>query len=604
MRQHSDTYKLSIVQVSPPANMVIGDYMYRIGQPAEAMAQIPGVIVINTSTTSPFLNELCLSADVVVLHLVGEQDLLPIIAERKAQGLPTVYEISDNFMAFPSWVPVKPWFNDPVNLATVFQLIQLSDAIQGVSEILLQQFRFLKERQVVFENQIMEIGSILTASQKELVMGWAGSLGHTEDVKWIVPVIQDICGKYPHVRFAFMGNQKQYEELFGRNPKFSYRRPGTLSEYYNFLDGLDIGFAPLINTPYNVCRSDIKFVEYASRGVAPVLSDTGPYKWHARHKDNAFLFKSPLSLRNILEELIDDNGLLQRVRRNAYDYVMKERMEKDHAMERISFYEGIGKVHSTRPLPLHLLERSSAGIELYQPKQTRAEWRVIEGVCAEAKGHSEHARALWMEAASDAPGYYFPLLCTGRNLMERDAETAADYLGKALSLNPKSIHARLLLGQTLKSEHTDVAREEFEKVLKVFPYYAPAWIELALLEKEKGHLDDAGRLMNRALEANPFCAKAAFELGKIYREQGNQKLALAAFRVAADLIPDNFSYQMSIMEGQIGTYEIGGAIRECIDYLRRFPNYGEMYQKIMTILGSRVGQKEESLVGKVVERHQ
>jgi len=79
--------KLRIVQLSPVAESGIGDYVYRLGQPGEAMATNKGVTVININNFSPYLKELCLCADVLVLHLMGEQDLLPIVAHRKNEGL-------------------------------------------------------------------------------------------------------------------------------------------------------------------------------------------------------------------------------------------------------------------------------------------------------------------------------------------------------------------------------------------------------------------------------------------------------------------------------------------------------------------------------------
>jgi tetratricopeptide (TPR) repeat protein len=605
MKDISIKQKFSIVQVSPMASMGIGDYVYRIAQPAEAMGRVPGIMVINLTAISPYLKEISVGADLLVLHLIGEMDMLPIVAERKRRGLATVYEISDNFMAFPPWANIKLWFNDPVNLATTFQLIRLSDAVQGVSEVLLEKFGFLHERRRVFENQIMEMGPIPRIPGEELVIGWGGSLGHTEDIQEIVPVIQGICRKYPHVRFAFMGNREQYEQVFGSvaNDQFYYREPGDLSDYYNFLDGLDIGIAPLLDTAYNICRSDVKFIEYASRGVVPVVSDVDPYKKHTRHGVNAFLFESPESLGNVLEMLVKDKYLMQGVKENAYEYVKKERMEKARVTERISFYQELAQSRSAVPLPLNLLQRSSPGTEVYHPIQTPAEGKVIKGAYAEADGHLQKARGLLLEAARDLPGYSFPLLWVGRSLMKEDGAKAIDYLHQSLSINPESLRARLLLGQVLKHENRKAACKEFEKALQVFPDFAPAWKEIGLLEKEEARLDEAAILMNKALEANPFYAAAASELGKIYREQKKMDLALQALRVSVNLIPDNLDYQTSVIEALIEVGNLDEALRECIEYLNGSPRSGQMYSILARILAAQGKEQEASDAREMAARY-
>ncbi|MFH1673051.1 MAG: tetratricopeptide repeat protein [Pseudomonadota bacterium] len=588
------TDQFLIVQLSASCNTGIGDYVYRIGQPAEAMGKLPGVMVINLTNICPFLKEICLRADILVLHLIGEQDMLPIVAERKRRGLATVYEISDNFLAFPPWVTIKRWFDDPLNLATTFQLIRLSDAIQGVSEILLDQFSFLHECRMVFENQIMELGSVQKTSKEEVTIGWAGSLGHTEDIKWMAPVIQDICQRHSNVKFAFMGNRRQYEQVFGSvaNNRFIYREPGDLPDYYDFLDGLDIGLGPLIDTPYNVCRSDVKFIEYASRGVVPVVANVGPYKKHARHGENAFLFEEPESLRNVLATLITDESLRQSVKARAYDYVKNERREEAHAVERVSWYKTIAKNRASGPVDGTLFERCCEGTEAYYVKQTAAEKKIIQGAYLQSEGRLKEARAIWLDASRDLPGYYFPLFCIANSLMQEDKAKAMENIRLALAINPESLRLRLLLGETLKKEDATAAFEEFEKTLRIFPDFAPAWKEIGLLEKEQGNLEEAAKLINKALEVNPFYAVAASELGKIYLTQKKRDLAVEAFRVAANLLPENLDYQRSVIEALIEAGNFDEAVQECLDYLERYPSTGQLYGVMANIFELQGRQKE------------
>jgi tetratricopeptide (TPR) repeat protein len=585
-----------VVQLSSTANTGSGDYIYRIRQPAQAMGKLPGIMVVNLCCISPYLKEVCLAADVLVLHLVGEVDVLPIAAERRRRGLATVFEVSDNFLAVPASTRGELPFNNSIHLSTTFQLMRFSDAIQGVSDLLLEKFKFLHDRRVVFKNQIMEMGSIGKRSGESLTIGWAGSLGHTEDIRQIAPVIRDICEKYPHVKFAFMGNRRQYEEVFGNLPdaQRSYTKPGNLSDYYKFLEKLDVGLSPLMDTSFNVCRSDVKFIEYASRGVVPLVSDVGPYKKDARHGENSVLFEDPDSLKTVLEMLITDESFRQCIRRRAYDYVKKERREEDHAVERIRFYKGVAKNRSSELLPLHLLESFSPGAEAYHVKETSAERKMIQGLYLESKGHLKEAIRVWEEAYRDMPSYHFPLRCVANGLIGKDDAQAIEYLKLSLRINTESLGARLLLGRALKSKDPEAALKEFNKALAVFPGFAPAWKELALLEKERGKLDEAARLMNKALVANPFYAAAASQLGKIYLAQARNDLAVEAFRVAANLIPDRVDYQIDVVQGLLEAGSVEEAAGECVNYLKEYPGCVEIYSLLAMILAGQAKEKEST----------
>ncbi|MBW2107284.1 MAG: glycosyltransferase, partial [Deltaproteobacteria bacterium] len=505
--------ELTIVQVAPIASMASkgsGDYIYRIGQPSAAMGRLPGVRVINVSHVSPYLKQLCLAADVLVLHLLGEVDLLPVVAERKRLGLPTVYEISDNFMAFPKSASIREWFQDPMNLATAFQLIQMADAIQGVSDVLLRQFNFLHHDFVVFENHVTHTREKKPSQNGVVKIGWGGSVGHTDDVAYVAPVIKALCRTKPQVRFYFMGSKTQFEETFGgsHSEQFSYVPPGSMERYYEFVQGLDLGLAPMLETPYNVCRSDVKFVEYASCGVVPVLSSIAPYQKHVRDGENALLFKDRRSLAQVLERLTTDPGLIGAVSQGAVEYVGKERIESDHAIDRVTFYQSFMTRRSRNPLPFDLLQRISTDLSVSGVSETDAEHKVLEGFYAEANGRADLARRIWEEAARGFPGYAFPWICLGRSLLVEGDLKGLDYLQKGLACEPRSLRARLLFGQAFSQSDARRPEKEFRKALRVFSDFAPAWKELGLLEKRRGKIQVSAHLMNKALEVNPFYADA------------------------------------------------------------------------------------------------
>jgi predicted Zn-dependent protease len=187
--------------------------------------------------------------------------------------------------------------------------------------------------------------------------------------------------------------------------------------------------------------------------------------------------------------------------------------------------------------------------------------------------------------------------------MKNNKEKAIENLRLALTINPQSLRSRYLLGQSLKAEQKEAAREEFKEALHIFPDYAPAWKELAVMEKEQGSLEAAGKLMNRALEANPFYASAASELGEIYLAQERKNSALEAFRVAASLIPDNPDYQRQVIEVLMEAGSFDEASQECVEYLKRYPRASEFYGMLAKILASQGKQKQALLAGEMADKY-
>lgn len=76
-------------------------------------------------------------------------------------------------------------------------------------------------------------------------------------------------------RFLALGDQKTLVNLGIREREPHGWVPGVhLSKYAEFVSQLDIGIVPLTMEPFNKAKSWLKALEYASLGVAPVVSPT------------------------------------------------------------------------------------------------------------------------------------------------------------------------------------------------------------------------------------------------------------------------------------------------------------------------------------------
>ncbi|MFQ5685380.1 MAG: tetratricopeptide repeat protein, partial [Candidatus Scalindua sp.] len=320
--------------------------------------------------------------------------------------------------------------------------------------------------------------------------------------------------------------------------------------------------------PYNHCRSDIKFVEYASRGVVPVLSAITPYKKHAVHGSNAFLFEDNNRLKAILEDLIQNHTLRKEVSRNAYDYVRSHRMEGQHAEKRVEFYKNLCRMKTVKDLKALKLNRLSQTSEAYDVEKTDAEVFLRKGVANEANGNIRDARFLYKNAHELMPCYYLPLFWLGYSYMRHnDEEMAMEFFNRTIERNPRSVRSLLYLGNILEWREEKMALQAYKAASSISPSYAPSIEAIALFYENRGDYAKAIEFYNRALEANPFYSKAIWSLGRVYATLEEKEKALSAFRIAADMAPLHKEYQLNLAEYLFETGSVEEAAKYCLKAL-------------------------------------
>ena len=528
----------------------VGDYVYRVEQPSIVLGQTGKTNVVNVSTISPYFNQCCLQADVLILHLLTEPDVLPIVEERNKRGLPTVYEISDNFLAMGNSIGSHEWYSNPVNSVAAMQFIQKCGYAQTTGRGIQERFGFILKNIRIFENQIMNLGMPKEKFNDEIAIGWGGSFGHIEDLRYFAPALFAVCNKYAHVRFVFMGSRKQYEDVFAPldDLKKEFHEPGTLSAYLQFLEGVDIGIAPLLPNSYNECRSDVKFVEYGSRAVAPVLSKSAPYLSHAKEMENALFFETPEELQHILSQLIENSSLRKELAMNAYNYVLKERMEINHVQERLNFYTSLCKMPQMNSLDGVPLVEIRAGANAYDVQKTRVEELLHLGVCEESNGNLEKGRQYYKQATQIMPDYYLLWFWIGYSLYRQHNLQSVEFLEKAVQKNPQSLRSWMLWGKAMESTNTEKALKIYERALEISDCFAPALESMAKIAETRGTLGKALQMYDNALIANPFYSPAALGMARIYKQLDKKKDALFAYRVAADLAPNHLDTNIESSE--------------------------------------------------------
>jgi glycosyltransferase involved in cell wall biosynthesis len=192
---------------------------------------------------------------------------------------------------------------------------------------------------------------ILKLDQKRIVVGYMGTFTHDEDFKLVLPALKSIHQRNPgRIEIQVVGvvnNQATKELLEGLPVRYFYPRPEE-NEYPLFMLWFtgqihwDIAISPLENTPFNNCKSDIKFLDYAAIGAAGIFSQSPAYSSTVQHKHNGWLAtNTPEAWEEALDCMINDPTLRSKIAQNATRYLYTQRTLAQHAIDWVELIKSL-----------------------------------------------------------------------------------------------------------------------------------------------------------------------------------------------------------------------------------------------------------------------
>ncbi|MFP5222919.1 MAG: glycosyl transferase family 1 [Acidobacteriota bacterium] len=204
----------------------------------------------------------------------------PLVEQVLASGIPVIYEVDDNFLAVPPDHPMKarldpvtPYARELLSRASLITVscAELARAVSGLAKSVAVLPNLLEERLWLCAPREREEA----AAGAPVRVVFAGTPSHAGDVGRIAPALRRVkerCGS--GVELVFLGCPAP-EGLEARELPFSE----DYAAYARALKNLapDIGLAPLEDTPFNRCKSAVKWLEYSALGAAGVYADLAPY---------------------------------------------------------------------------------------------------------------------------------------------------------------------------------------------------------------------------------------------------------------------------------------------------------------------------------------
>lgn len=279
--------------IAYPSDVTAGCSYYRVFEPVEA-AKRAGIdaswnidLPVNIKRLSSGLDKVTsikddFDADVVVFHRPLDYRFLQAAKILRKAGVGVVVDMDDDIVAAPRGTVFSNAFNSAENNLDSVRYCQAmcraADAVTCSTPTV--ERRYGSSHGFVARNGIPPHVLQMEHTGGEGI-GWAGSAGNRQgDLEVVGDGVQRALEE-TELPFLFVGAHSQAQELVSGLglkdwPKITgWKKPG---EHYAQVAKLDIGIAPVGDSPFARARSGIKVLEYAALGIPSVASPHPEYE--------------------------------------------------------------------------------------------------------------------------------------------------------------------------------------------------------------------------------------------------------------------------------------------------------------------------------------
>jgi len=301
----------------------------RVGLPLEALAALPGVtatVAVHKLAPPP---PVAGTDDLVVwqrpiLDPVRNRDTYHRLLHRR---LLTVVEFDDDPDHWPRIAE-----ND-------YLTFKAPHAVQVSNEPLALRVRAWNPNVAVFPNQLDRLPPLGPAREGKPLRLFFGALNRESDwAPYLSPLQTTLRAKGAAVKVVIVHDRALFKAL--DHPHKEFYPLCDYPRYREILGGCDLAWLPLQDTPFNRCKTDLKFLECAAHGVA-VLASPVVYAGTIADDRTGLIYRTGAEFADGLDRLFADAALRRRLTIAAHDYVCRERMLGRHTPGRLAWYRSL-----------------------------------------------------------------------------------------------------------------------------------------------------------------------------------------------------------------------------------------------------------------------
>ena len=256
-----------------------------------------------------------------------------LVARASADGACLVYTVDDALLEAPS-IPSP-------SRTIVRTLCRAAAGVIVSTPFLKRRFAPLNPRVSVVPNALDErlffagTADGARGAGGRLVVGFMGTLTHESDLMLVVQPLRTLLRRNAGtIEFQIVGgiSDPGWLALFDGLPVRKLEVPPESIEYPEFVGWMrrnlswDIAIAPLADSPLNLGKSDIKFLDYSALGFPGVYSAAPAYLQTVRQGETGILVgNSPAEWYEALERLAKDAALRGTIAARSQSYARSER---------------------------------------------------------------------------------------------------------------------------------------------------------------------------------------------------------------------------------------------------------------------------------------
>lgn len=301
--------------------------------------------------------------DIVVMQRWMNEEAPDVIRKARACGQVVINDVDDWFFGIPTsnvaFDATHKRSDARSNVEHYRKVLAASSALTVSTPYLAKRLESLGRPVHVLRNAIdldrYEPRSVVAGS---LIVGWHGHLAHgrTSDLGVLGRVLGPFMKRHEHARFLHIGSEGEDDatrmaDVLGIERDRLLTRPlFHISQMHHKLGGIDIGIAPLDDSPFSLAKSWVKPLEYAAVGHPAVCSDRPEY----RAFGPVALCRTPKDWTEAFERLADPDertkaAVVARARARELDIALRWR-EWERAYMKIQTQDATERLSEPPPL--------------------------------------------------------------------------------------------------------------------------------------------------------------------------------------------------------------------------------------------------------------
>jgi len=218
--------------------------------------------------------------DLLHIHQFMSNADLEVVRRLRAHGVAVVWDTDDDARSVPSGTETYRRLGGRRKLRRMFEqtaaIARAAHLVTTTSDTLARIYREAgAEHVAVIENYLApEALNGARRRRREVVVGCVAANEHAGDLEQlrIAKVLRALLHAHPEVTVIALG-----VDLKLRDPRYVHRPKVPFHQLLPIVREFDVALAPLLDTPFNRARSNVKLKEYAAAGAAWLASPVGPY---------------------------------------------------------------------------------------------------------------------------------------------------------------------------------------------------------------------------------------------------------------------------------------------------------------------------------------